>query len=88
VFKEFQDLVRKDFKQGMRLLSNTCLCSLFAMSGQMYGFEKLWALLKYRKSKEAIEIDADLQQELLKFKTADDFHSIATRPSESKMFLI
>jgi hypothetical protein len=51
----------------------------------MYGFEKLWAFLKYRKSSDKVEIDADIQLELQKYKTADDFHSLAAAASTSLM---
>ena len=51
--------------------------------GNMYGFEKLWAFLKYRKSTDKLEIDPTLESELKKFKSADDFHAIAAAAAES-----
>ena len=53
----------------------------------MYGFEKLWAFLKFRKATEKLDLAADLQAELVKFKTADDFHTVAASLfSNSRLF--
>ena len=50
---------------------------IISREGNMYGFEKLWAFLKFRKGGEKLDLAADLQAELVKFKTADDFHAVA-----------
>lgn len=42
-------------------------------SGNLYGLEKFWAFLKYYKGKTKFEVNAELKQELDKFKDIEDF---------------
>jgi len=41
--------------------------------GYLYGLEKFWAFLKYRKDKRPIDIPQDLQKLLSQYRTIDDF---------------
>jgi len=41
--------------------------------GLLYGLEKFWAFLKFRKDKTPLEILPEIQVQLNKFKTMDDF---------------
>jgi len=52
-------------------------------SSNMYGFEKLWAFLKFRKSTDKLEIGEELQAELSKYKTAEDFASSSKKEASA-----
>jgi la-related protein 1 len=43
----------------------------------LYGLEKFWALLHYRKDKRGLEIRPDLAEILKNYQTLDDFQSAA-----------
>ena len=78
LFHEFEALVRKDLEQGSAC-SNRSMHSRLA--GNLYGIEKLWAFLKYRKSSEKLEMDGTLEAELKKYKTVDDFSASSSSAS-------
>jgi len=53
--------------------------------GYLYGLEKFWAFLKYRKDKRPIEIPPELQKLLSQFRTMDDFkRAKASRHQQQK----
>jgi la-related protein 1 len=50
-----------------------CAHDLAPAAEQLYGLEKFWAFLRYRKSAKPLEIMPELGEVLKKFKTIDDF---------------
>ena len=51
--------------------------------GQLYGLEKFWAFLHYRKDKAGLEIDEKIKELLAGFKSVDDFKTENERRSSS-----
>lgn len=41
--------------------------------GLLYGLEKFWAFMKYRKDKSPVELMPEIQTLLSKYRTIDDF---------------
>ncbi|EGC29429.1 hypothetical protein DICPUDRAFT_84547 [Dictyostelium purpureum] len=57
ILNDFQDLTLQDFKEFK----------------QVYGLEKFWAFLKYRKDKTPFEVNQELKEILNKFNSLEDF---------------
>ncbi len=49
--------------------------TLTCLSDNLYGLEKFWAFLQYRKDKRPVKILPELETILANFKTLDDFHA-------------
>lgn len=75
VYKDFERLALQDYQEGRTLFSVTYYTKYWI--GHLYGLEKFWAFLKYRKDKRKLKTNQELMKVLQKFPNLEAFRKAA-----------